>query len=259
MTPLTLTLYTLAAFCAGITNTIAGGGSFLTFPALLLTGLDARAANITSTLALFPMQISAGYAGRKSAGGTKVLSLRALFLISLGGGLVGAGLLLLTPPAFFAQMVPWLILFATVVFAYGSFRPKPDPVATTVAEMKTGLAQPISPTGSVLTQLAISIYGGYFGGGIGFLMLAALTLAGMKIRQAATTKNILAGAMNASAVAVFIFSADVAWLRVAIGAVASVCGAQVGVRLLSRINEKALRIIVIAIGATMTVVLFVKG
>jgi len=102
-------------------NTLAGGGSFLTFPALLLTGLDPRAANITSTIALFPMQITTGFESRKLAGGTGGLSFRTLVILSLVGGIIGAILLLLTPAAFFARLVPWLILVATALFAYGSF------------------------------------------------------------------------------------------------------------------------------------------
>ncbi|HET8706011.1 MAG TPA: sulfite exporter TauE/SafE family protein, partial [Pseudomonadales bacterium] len=124
MITLPFLIFCAASLAAGIVNTLAGGGSFLTFPALLLTGLDPRAANMTSTIALFPMQITSGYAGRKMAGGTPALSFKALFVISLIGGAVGAGLLLLTPPTTFGKMVPWLILFATGCFAYGSFRKK---------------------------------------------------------------------------------------------------------------------------------------
>src|ERR1700753_1701478 len=103
-------ILSVAFICAGIVNAIAGGGSFMTFPALLLTGLDARAANITSTLALFPMQVTAGYAGRAMVGDAPNLSFRKMFIISLIGGTIGAILLLLTPSAVFARMLPWLIL-----------------------------------------------------------------------------------------------------------------------------------------------------
>lgn len=249
MTPLIIATYGLASFCAGITNTIAGGGSFLTFPALLWTGLDARAANITSTVALFPMQITSGYAGRQLAGGTETLSLRALTIISLLGGIVGALLLLLTPPLIFAKLVPWFILFATAIFAYGTFRKRP------ADDAKPHMGR----RGAILTQTGISIYGGYFGGGIGFLMLAALTLAGMQIRKAGATKNILAGVMNASAVAVFAFSHDVAWNQVAIGVVCSIIGGQVGVQLLHKVNERYLRMAVICIGVTLTIFMFTQS
>src|ERR1700761_3874624 len=118
---LPLAVLAIASFAAGIINTIAGGGSFLTFPALLFTGLDARAANITSTLGLYPMQITSGWAGRTMAGGTPALSFKALFGISLVGGVIGGILLVLTPSPVFARMVPWLILIATAIFAYSTF------------------------------------------------------------------------------------------------------------------------------------------
>ena len=86
----------------------------------MFTGMDARAANITSTIALFPMQVTTGFAGRKLAGGTDTLPFKALFVISLIGGVIGAILLLLTPSAFFARLVPWLVLFATAMFAWAT-------------------------------------------------------------------------------------------------------------------------------------------
>jgi uncharacterized membrane protein YfcA len=110
-----------ASLWAGGQNALAGGGSFITLPSLMLTGMDARAANITSTVALFPAQIVTGYTGRAGAQGAEGLSLKALFVISLAGGAVGGAILLATPPTFFAHLVPWLVLFATALFAWGSF------------------------------------------------------------------------------------------------------------------------------------------
>jgi uncharacterized membrane protein YfcA len=244
-----------AAFAAGIVNSIAGGGSFMTFPALMLTGLDPRAANITSTIALYPMQVSTGFSGRKTATGTPHLSFKALLVISLIGGIIGAVLLLLTPPTYFAKLVPWLVLFATSMFAWGSFRKQP----ALIMNADKASSDRLGKTGAVLAQLGISIYGGYFGGGIGLLMLAALTLAGMKIRQAATTKNILAAIINTSAVAVFFLSKDIYWIRAGIVAVAATAGGLVGVRLLDNINERYLRMVVVAVGAILSVVLFLRA
>ena len=236
-----------AAILAGAMNALAGGGSFITFPALLLTGLDARAANITSTIALFPGQVSTGLAGRRLVTGVPDLPFRAMVGISLVGGVIGALLLLATPAAFFARLVPWLVLFATGVFAWGSFRRPP----AGGRHLGRGLAAGL--------QFLISIYGGYFGGGIGFLMLAALTAAGLPVRNAGATKNVLAGVMNASAVLVFLFSPDVAWVQAAIVAVGAIGGGLAGAWALRRVNERLLRAGVVVVGVLLTIGLFVRA
>src|SRR6185437_14141779 len=105
----------LAAIWAGVQNALAGGGSFITLPSLMLTGMDARAANITSTVALFPAQLVTGFTGRADSGVPAGLTMRRLFVISLVGGGLGALILLATPAAVFARLVPWLVLFATLL------------------------------------------------------------------------------------------------------------------------------------------------
>lgn len=241
-------LLALAGFAAGTQNAIAGGGSFLTFPALLLAGLDARAANITSTVALFPGQVTTGFAGRRLVSGTPELGFRWLAGVSLVGGVVGALLLLATPAAFFEQLVPWLILFATAVFAYGSF-------------FRPGAAGGIriGRRGSIVAQSLIGVYGGYFGGGIGFLMLAALTVAGLDVRRAGATKNVLNAAMNASAVAVFLASPAVAWLPAVAVGLGAIGGGQVGAWMLRRVDERYLRYGVIGVGVVLTVAMFSRA
>ncbi len=235
----------LAGVWAGAQNALAGGGSFITLPVLILSGMDARAANITSTLALFPGQVTTGLAGRSQAAGAGRLSFRALVALSLAGGAVGALLLLATPPSFFARMLPWLVLTATLLFAWGSFfRKAPDHPAS------------LDPRLAGAAQFAIAVYGGYFGGGIGFLMLAALTIAGMRVRAAGATKNILAAAMNASAVAVLVFSRDVHWLAAVALATGAIAGGLLGAWVLKWVNEKALRFGVIALGGALTIGLF---
>jgi uncharacterized membrane protein YfcA len=175
--------------------------------------------------------------------------MRALFVISLVGGGAGGAILLATPPTFFARLVPWLVLFATVLFAWGGFFRKP---------LETGEAR-LPPWGAAVAQFFIAVYGGYFGGGIGLLMLAALTMAGLAVRAAGATKNILAGVINASAVALFVFSPDAHWLQAAITAAGASLGGWAGALALQRINDKALRVAVIAIGAALTVGLFIKS
>jgi len=244
----------IAAFVAGVMNALAGGGSFITFPALLFAGLDPRAANITSTVALFPGQVSTAFAGRGLIAGAARLSFKALMAISLAGGVLGALLLLATPAAFFARLVPWLVLFATAVFAWGSFAPRRAPASPSPIGRETRFGA----GGAAATQFAIAIYGGYFGGGIGFLMLAALTVAGVSVRTAGATKNALSGAMNASAVLIFLFSGEVAWAPAGVAAITAIGGGLGGAWLLRRVNERALRVAVVCVGVALTIGLFLR-
>lgn len=242
-----LLLFAVAVW-AGIQNALAGGGSFVTLPALILSGLDARAANIASTLALFPGQLTTGWVGRSLASGAAGLSFRALIIISLAGGALGALLLLSTPPSFFEKLVPWLVLFATAMFGYGSFVRRPNAIGAGIGRRTAGAL-----------QFAIAIYGGYFGGGIGFLMLAALTAAGLSVRSAASTKNVLAGVMNAAAVAIFLFTPHIPWLRAGVVCIGAVLGGLVGAQLLRRVDERLIRALVVVLGVCLTLGLFVRS
>jgi hypothetical protein len=236
------------AVWAGIQNALAGGGTFLTLPALMLTGMSALAANITSTIALFPGQLTSSWGGRGHVAGAGGLSFKALAVISLAGGVLGAILLLVTPSSIFKHLVPWLVLFATGVFAYGSFVPRKADHPPVLGKTSAGIA-----------QFCIAIYGGYFGGGIGFLMLAALTAAGLAIRNANATKNVLAGVMNASAVAIFVFSPEVHWLQAAIACVGAAIGGVIGGHMVNRVNQKLLRGAAVAIGIALTIGLFLRA
>lgn len=237
----------LAGLWAGLQNTLAGGGSFITLPALILSGLSPLAANITSTVALFPAQITSGYAGRKMVTGAGRLSFWGLFAISIVGGALGGLLLLNTPSSVFARLVPWLVLFATGAFAWGSFGNK-----RAMERLHLG------PTGAGVAQFIIAIYGGYFGGGIGFLMMAALTMAGLATRNAAATKNALAGIINASAVLLFLFSPELHWLQAVTLGAGAIIGGLLGTLALSRVNEKVLRIAIVVIGVALTIGLFLR-
>jgi uncharacterized membrane protein YfcA len=243
-----LVILFVVALWAGIQNALAGGGTFLTLPALMLTGMTALSANITSSVALFPGQITSSWGGRGHVAGAGGLSFQALVWISLAGGVVGAVLLLVTPSSIFQALVPWLVLFATSVFAYGSFVPR-----------KEGHPPMLGKVASGVTQFGISIYGGYFGGGIGFLMLAALTAAGLAIRNANATKNVLAGVMNASAVAIFVFSPQVHWLQAGIACVGAMLGGVIGGHMVSKVNQKVLRAAAVLIGVALTIGLFIRA
>ena len=245
-----LSLIALAGLYAGAQNALAGGGSFITFPSLLLAGLNPLAANMSSTIALFPSQITSAVVGRKLVSGVGRVPFWQLLVVSLIGGVLGALLLLSTPVSIFANLVPWLVMFATVAFGWGSFvfKPHPDP-------SKAGLPN----VAILIIQGVIAIYGGYFGGGIGFLMLAALTVAGQQVRSANATKNALAMVMNASAVVIFAFSPMVDWAAVVALGAGGVVGGLVGSWLMHRLPEKILRGFIVLVGVTLTVWLFLRA
>ena len=236
-----------AGFWAGLQNSLAGGGSFITLPVLIFSGMTPLAANITSTVALFPGQVTSGLAGMRLVTGAGRLPFWVLFVVSVFGGAIGGLLLLKTPSNLFALLVPWLVLFATAVFAWGSFLRNPGEYAVH-----------LGPYGAGAAQFAIAIYGGYFGGGIGFLMMAALTMAGLPTRSAGATKNALACVMNASAVALFVTSPQVHWVEaIALGA-GAIIGGLCGSWALHKVNEKVLRMAIVCIGICLTIGLFAK-
>ena len=243
-----LLLLFAAGIWAGAQNALAGGGSFVTLPALILTGLDPRLANITSTVALFPGQVTTGWAGRSLVAGAERLSFRTLAALSLGGGIAGAFLLLRTPASVFAAMVPWLVLAATGLFAWSSFGPKPQ---------GGGTAPPAWV--SALIQGTIAVYSGFFGGGAGIVTLAALTLAKMPIRNAGGTKNVLVALSNIAAAIVFAATTAIPWEKAAAVGAGSMAGGYAGALLLKRVPVMGLRVAVIVIGVALTVGLFVRG
>lgn len=243
-----LALLFAAGIWAGAQNALAGGGSFVTLPALILTGLDPRLANITSTVALFPGQVTTGFAGRTLVAGAERLSFRALAIISLIGGIAGAFLLLVTPAKLFGAMVPWLVLAATCLFAWSSFGPKPK-----------GDGAPPPAWVSAILQGCIAIYSGFFGGGAGIVALAALTLAKMPIRNAGGTKNVLVSLSNIAAAIVFAVTTAIPWTKaVAVGA-GSMVGGYAGALLLKRVPATMLKVGVVVIGVALTIGLFIRG
>ena len=237
----------LVGLWAGIQNALAGGGSFVTLPALMASGLTPIEANITSTVALFPGQAVSGTMGYRALGLERPKALWPLICISLLGGALGGLLLMITPDQIFSKLLPWLVLFATLLFAWGSFKKKSVP-----------LKADSGPKRLFLGQFLIAIYGGYFGGGIGFLMLAALTVAGFATRAAGNLKNIFAAVMNLSAVCILATSSALdsqAALTLGTGAL---LGFLTGSHLLGHLNEKFLRVFVILIGFSLTLGLFLR-
>ncbi len=238
----------VAGLWAGTQNALAGGGSFITLPALIAAGLDPKLANITSTMALFPGQITTGWAGRSLVAGAERLSFRTLAIISFIGGIGGAVLLLYTPTRTFSVMVPWLVLAATGLFAWSTYGPKPK-----------ASSEPPPAWVSAIIQSIIALYGGFFGGGAGIMTLAALTLARMPVRNAAGTKNVLLSLANLSAAAVFAVSGKVAWLHALVIGAGAMAGGYLGARALKVLPERFIKTGVIVIGVALTIALFVRA
>lgn len=237
-----------AGLWAGGQNALAGGGSFITIPALMLVGLDAKAANITSSVALYPGQVATGWAGRAMITDTQALSFRAMCALGAIGGGLGALLLVFTSSATFEALLPWLVLFATLLFAWSAFGRQPG------GSGAKGVSTPVA----VLMQGAISVYGGYFGGGLGFMMVASLSLIGQSARSASATKNALAAVINTTSLLVFVFSPSLLWIAALLLALGAIVGGLVGAWLLQHIPERFLRIVVVVIGAMLTIGLFVR-
>jgi uncharacterized protein len=242
-----------AAFLAGAINSVAGGGTLVSFPTLIWLGLDSVTANATSTVAIWPGTVGSAWGYRREL---KEVEPRFLAMVvpSLAGGILGAILLRLTPSAVFDRLVPYLILFATMLFM------AQEPVQRA---LKTGDAATRRSTGwfagGLLFQFGVGLYGGYFGAGIGILMLAALSVLGLKdIHEMNSLKVVLGGSVNGIAAAYFIFARMVYWPYVVLMAVAAILGGYLGAGTARKLGRDAVRRIVILIGLGMAVSLFVK-
>ncbi|HEY3356154.1 MAG TPA: sulfite exporter TauE/SafE family protein [Polyangia bacterium] len=242
-------LLALAGFAAGFVNAIAGGGSLLSFPALLATGMSPVTANATSTLALWPGSLSSVWAYRRFIGEERR---RALVLAwpSLVGGLGGSILLLHTSERAFRVVVPWLILFACGLLA------AQEPLARWIARRTDGDGRGV-PWTLVVVQLLISIYGGYFGAGIGILMLAAMAIFVPGSLQHANGLKVLFAMLINGMAAIYFFATHAASLPASgLMAVASLVGGYAGAHLAQRLPARLMRWLVIAFGVAVAVRLF---
>lgn len=237
-----------AAFLAGAMNAVAGGGSFLTLPALIYAGVPPVAANATGTVALLPGYASGVYGYRHDLAPVDGLSLPVMAAVSLVGGLAGAGLLLVTPDAVFRDIVPWLLLAATGLFAFGG---------VLAARLRSvGLH---GRGGLLGTLFAVSVYGGYFNGGLGILLLAQLSLFGMTNLNAMNgLKNLFSAVLTAIAVVAYAAGGAVDWPKAALMILAAVAGGYAGARIGRRIPPMVLRGAIIAVGLTMSALFFLK-
>jgi len=238
-----------AAFLGGALNSLAGGGSLVTFPALLFAGFNPIDANASSVVALFSGTFTGAWAYRRNILAVAEFSVLGLFVLSLVGGLIGALLLLWTPATIFAALVPWLILFATIVFAVGNLAP-----VETIQRIQLG------PRSALTALFIIAIYGGYFGGGIGFLILAAFTLVGMRdINAMNGLKMGLVGVMTVTAILAFIVANVVRWPETLPMLVSSAVGSYMAAHWAQRLDQRLIKGFVVVLGAGLTIYFAWRG
>lgn len=243
---LDILILALAAFGAGVLNTIAGGGTFLTFPALVLTGIPPVAANATSAVAVFPGYLGGALGFRSELRAIPRARLLRLALVTLAGGAVGSGLLLVSSNAAFSAIVPFLLLAATLAFLFG------DPIRDWAASR----ARSVTPEGAV-GLFAVAVYGGYFNGGLGIVLLALFALWGMSdIHRMNGLKNGLSFALSAISVAIFAAAGIVAWPQAALMMIAAIAGGYAGAPIARALPRRAVRAIVALVGFTMSGVFF---
>lgn len=238
-----------AAFAAGVLNTVAGGGTFLTFPALVLTGMPPVAANATSAVAVLP-----GYAGgvagyRRELGGAPRRRLVRDGAVALAGGLTGAGLLTITSDAIFSAVIPMLMLLATLAFAFG------QPLRALLSGR--GASGPLGRAGGLFL---VCTYGGYFNGGLGIVLLALFSLQGMTdIHEMNGLKSAVSLLVSAISVAAFALAGLVAWGPALLMMVAATAGGYAGAPLARALPEAAVRAVVVATGAVMTALFAIRA
>ena len=252
LSALDLALAGLAAVAAGAVNALAGGGTLITFPTLTALGLPAVAANVTNTIALAPGHLGATLAQKRDLAGQRA-RVRRLLPAALLGGLVGGLLLLFTTEKVFRQLVPFLILLASVLLAVQ------EPVRKWLLR-RLGTHHASHEALAVLPVFAASIYGGYFGAGLSVIVLAAL---GLLIDDSLTrlnaTKQAIGFAANGAAAVLFLFSGQVHWVAAVVMAAAAVAGGALGGRLAGRVRPSTLRAVVVTVGVVVGVVYLVRG
>ncbi|HEY4288550.1 MAG TPA: sulfite exporter TauE/SafE family protein [Puia sp.] len=233
---------------AGAMNAAAGGGSFITFPALVYAGLPSVAANASSTVALFPGSLASAWQFREYIRPFPGVSMRAMIALTLFGGLAGALLLLYTPSSKFDGIVPWLLLTGSLAFAFG----KP---AGEWLRKKVSIGPALVLTG----QLLLGIYGGYFGGAVGIMMMAVWALFGVAdIKVVNANKTLFVGIANSIAVVLFIVAGKVYWPETLIMMGATILGGYFGAAVTKRLDPAKLRMGIVIFNFLITAAFFIK-
>jgi uncharacterized membrane protein YfcA len=238
-----------AALGAGLVNSVAGGGQLLAFPAMVFVGVPSVMANASSSVALFPGLLAAALAYRGNFKSLEGIPFKGALVASILGGVTGALLLLQTPQSIFDSIIPWLLLFSTAVFTFGR-----------AGERMLRNNVHISTTSIIVLQFFFAVYGGYFGGGIGIVMLGVWTILGHNdIHALNAYKTLFAGALNAAAVVIFVVAGKVAWSPASIMLLAAVIGGFVGAHTARRMNPEHVRYIISVISFVVTIAFFIRN
>ena len=236
-----------AAFFAGILNTVAGGGTFLTFPALVYTGLPAVAANATSAVAVFPGYLGGAVGFRSELAKFDRRKLWKIVALTALGGLIGSLLLLVSSNQAFSVAVPFLLAFATLAFAFG------EKIQAWIKNRRAEREE------GFVGIFLVSVYGGYFNGGLGIVLLALFSLWGMRDMNAMNgLKSGLSFVLSAISVATFALAGLVAWPQALVMMVAATLGGYAGAPIARALPRSLVRAIVIAVGAIMSVIFFAR-
>ncbi|RJG07927.1 sulfite exporter TauE/SafE family protein [Noviherbaspirillum cavernae] len=245
-----IVLVGFAAFCAGAMNSVAGGGTFFSFPALLAAGVPPITANASNSVALWPASLSGAWAYRKELARYKRY-LIPMGIVSLIGGVGGGLLLLATQDATFSKLIPWLLLFATVLFAFSG------KISTWLRGAAPGA--PSSGPTALAGQAVVSVYGGFFGAGMGIMMLASLAMAGHDdVHEINAIKNLLSAIIYSVTVTTFIIAGAVDWPYTIIMLATATLGGYWGASIARKIPALWLRRFIIAVGLVLTVFYFYK-
>jgi uncharacterized protein len=239
-----------AGLIAGMMNALAGGGSFVTLPARIAAGVPSVNANTTSTVALYPGQLTSSWAYRDGLGPIGSVPLRSLVIVTFIGGALGAALLLRTPIRTFDVVLPWLMAIATIALALGS----------RLGEMLRRRRWHIGATAVLGVQFCLGIYGGYFGGGVGIMMMAVWSLLSDRtLKSFNAPRTLLVSAANAIAVLIFIAARAVHWrealIMLATGMLGAFCGSLIG----RRAPAGIIRVATVCLSVGITVAFFVRG
>lgn len=252
----------IAGFLGGLVNAVAGGGSFITLPALIAVGVPPIVANATGTAALLPGYIASAWRFRKDVELPDNLSFIHVVLLAFAGGFAGAMILLMSSEQLFSRLIPWLILFATLAFVVGPILIKNKAQKKAVDKSQAELASKTiwqQTSGTSLMLFCICIYGGYFNGGLGIIVLAALTFIGQtNIHGMNGLKNVLSAILTAVAVSVYAVGDTISAQYLLVLGVAAVFGGYLGASVAYRISQKHLRNFIVSVGFIMSAVFFYK-